>query len=628
MLHQKASSDMKQGMGYNIFNNVTAVGMDKSNQVFTWASILKMALDHKKTFALANIISVITTLMSLPIPLIIPSLINEVLLKQPGFFTKALSHIVSEPLITPALILITAFALVMILRLSAEILTVLQSREFKIISKDVVLKIRMKLLAHLTAISIKEYETLGSGKLASYYIKDLDTIDEFIGSSVSQTVIAILALIGVTVVLFVINWKIALFILLFNPLSLLLTAKFSKKLKELKAQQNTAFELFQDAFTETVDAIIQLRADNQETNFIQKLLFKAREVKNCSIAYEWKTEIVSDFSGMLLFIGVDLYYLLAMTLILLNDFTIGMMIALLQYVFQVQWYMSLVVAMQSKFYAADSALTRINQILQLETEPHYPEKINPFHEQKAITLDIKNLSFAYKPNTMVMVGVNMHIAPYKKIGIVGTSGAGKSTLIQALLGFYPIVGGEITINGVNIYDVGFELIRDNICTVLQSPILFNDTIRNNLTFDSQVSDDELWGALDKAQLKPLIESYEHQLDTQVGKRGVRFSGGQRQRLAIARMLLRQPRIVILDEATSALDSNTEHALFESIRDFLRSRTTIIITHRLSSIMDSDIIYVMNQGLIAEQGTHEELLVLKGIYYSLFTLQKYENGDLE
>lgn len=602
--------------------------MGKSNQVFSWANILKMALDHKKTFALANIISVITTLISLPIPLIIPSLINEVLLKQPGFFTKALSHIVSEPLITPALILITAFALVMILRLSAEILTVLQSREFKIISKDVVLKIRMKLLAHLTAISIKEYETLGSGKLASYYIKDLDTIDEFIGSSVSQAVIAILALIGVTVVLFVINWKIALFILLFNPLSLLLTAKFSKKLKELKAQQNTAFELFQDAFTETVDAIIQLRADNQEANFIQKLLFKAREVKNCSIAYEWKTEIVSDFSGMLLFIGVDLYYLLAMILILLNDFTIGMMIALLQYVFQVQWYMNLVVTMQSKFYAADSALTRINQILQLETEPHYPEKTNPFHEQEAITLDIKNLSFAYKPNTMVMVDVNMHIAPYKKIGIVGTSGAGKSTLIQALLGFYPIASGEITINGVNIYDVGFELVRDNICTVLQSPILFNDTIRNNLTFDSQVSDDELWDALDKAQLKPLIESYEHQLDTQMGKRGVRFSGGQRQRLAIARMVLRQPKVVILDEATSALDSNTEHALFESIRDFLRSRTTIIITHRLSSIMDSDIIYVMNQGLIAEQGTHEELLVLKGIYYSLFTLQKYENGDMK
>ncbi|MBA3535409.1 MAG: ABC transporter ATP-binding protein [Tatlockia sp.] len=597
--------------------------MVKSSQVFTWTSILRMALSHKKTFAWANILALITTLLSLPIPLIIPSLINEVLLKQPGFFTKVLSQIVSKPLITPTLIMITAFALVMLLRLGSEILKVLQSREFKIISKDVVLKIRIILLRHLTAISIKEYETLGSGKLASYFIKDLDTIDEFIGSTVSQTVIAILALTAVVVLLFLINWKIALFILLFNPLSLLLTAKFSKKLKELKAQQNTAFELFQDAFTEAVDAIIQLRADNQEAGILHKLLYKAGEVRNRSIAYEWKTEIVSDFSGMLLFIGVDLYYLLAMTLILLNDFSIGMMIALLQYVFQVQWYMNLVVAMQSKFYAADSALTRINRILQLETEPHFPEKTNPFDEQEAITLNIKNLSFAYEPKTLVLEDVNMQIAPYKKVGIVGTSGAGKSTLIQALLGFYPIASGEISINGVNIYDIGFELIRDNICTVLQSPILFNDTVRNNLTFDSQVSDDELWCALDKAQLKSLIKSYKNQLDTQVGKRGVRFSGGQRQRLAIARMLIRQSKIVILDEATSALDLNTEHALFESIRDFLSKRTTIIITHRLSSIMDSDIIYVMNQGRIEEQGRHEDLLQLKGIYYSLFTLQRYE-----
>ena len=176
------------------------------------------------------------------------------------------------------------------------------------------------------------------------------------------------------------------------------------------------------------------------------------------------------------------------------------------------------------------------------------------------------------------------------------------------------------------HDVGFELIRENICTVLQSPIIFNDTVRNNLTFDSAMSDAALWDALEKVQLKSLIEGYEHQLETQVGKRGVRFSGGQRQRLAIARMLLRQSRVVILDEATSALDLNTEHALFEAIHDFLSSRTTVIITHRLSSIMDSDIIYVMNQGSIVEQGTHDRLMKLKGIYYSLFTLQKYETAD--
>lgn len=600
--------------------------MNNANTDLTWSSILRMALEHKKTFTTANLLSILSTLLYLPVPLIIPSLINEVLLKQPGFFTKTLSWLLPQQLVTPTLIFISAFVLVLIIRITTEILTVIQTRKFKIISKDVVLKIRMKLLGHLGKISIKEYETLGSGRLASYYIKDLDTIDEFIGSTVSQSVIAVLALIGITIVLFVINWKIALFIFLFNPLSLLLTAKFAKKLKELKAQQNSAFELFQDAFVETVDAIIQLCTDNQEGNFLQRLAKKAQDVKASSIAYEWKTQIVSDFSGMLLFIGVDLYYLLAMTLILFNEFSIGMMIALLQYVFQVQWYMNVLVTMQSKLYAASSALTRINHIMQLETEPSYHEKTNPFHDRADATIDIKKLSFAYDPEKMILNDISMHFAPHKKIGIVGTSGAGKSSLIQALLGFYPISGGEILINDINIRDAGFQSIRENISTVLQSPVIFNDTIRNNLTFDKDISDNQIWDALDKAQLKPLIESYEHQLDTQAGKRGVRFSGGQRQRIAIARMLLRPSKVVILDEATSALDLNTERALFESIQDFLAERTAIIITHRLSSIVESDFIYVMNNGQIAEKGTHGELMRLQGIYYSLFTLQKSENNE--
>ena len=570
--------------------------MNTPYSAFTWPSIIKIALAHKKNFTLANILSMIKTLMYLPVPLIIPSLINEVLLKQPGFFTKLLSRVLPAHLITPGLILISAFTLVLILRLIVEILGVLQGREFKIISKDVVLSMRTQLLLHLNNISMKEYETLGSGKLASFYIKDLDTIDEFIGTTVSQSVIAILALIGVVVVLFLINWKIALFILLFNPLSLILTAKFSKKLKELKTRQNKAFELFQEAFIETIDAITQIRADNKESGFIQKLIVKAKQVKDDSIAYEWKTEIVSNLSGMLLFIGVDLYYIFSMTLILLGDFSIGMMIALLQYVFQVQWYMNLLVNMQSKFYAADSALERINEVMKFETEIKYSEKVNPFIDGQDVTIDIKNLSFSYLPQKPILTDMNMKIEPNRKIGIVGTSGAGKSTFIQALLGFYPISSGEITINGANIYDIGFERIRKNVCTVLQSPVMFNDSIRNNLTFDRNIKDDDIWKALEMAQLKQLIESYDQQLETQVGKRGVRFSGGQRQRLAIARMLLSNSKIVILDEATSALDLQTEHDLFRAINEFLATKTTIMITHRLSTIMDADIIYVMNNGM--------------------------------
>lgn len=243
---------------------------------FTWRYIFSIAMTHKKDLLIANFVSIIATLLALPEPLIIPSLINDVLLKQPGFFTKGLSYFLPEIWITPTIILITAFFLVLFLRICVSILRAVQGREFKLISKDVVFKIRINLLSHLKNISISEYETLGAGKLASYYIKDLDTIDEFLGTTVSNIIIAILSITGITIVLFIINWKVALFLLLFNPFTLVITAKFAKKLKMLKSKQNKAFELFQEAFVETVDAIVQIRADNKDTNFINRLIKKAR----------------------------------------------------------------------------------------------------------------------------------------------------------------------------------------------------------------------------------------------------------------------------------------------------------------------------------------------------------------
>ncbi len=588
---------------------------------FSWHAIFKMAVGHRKNFIFANVISVIATLIALPVPLIIPSLINEVLLKQPGFFTNALAYFIPSQWINPSLILITAFLLVLILRVLNEILTIIQGREFKIISKDVVYQMRMKLLNQLGNISVKEYETLGSGTLASFYTKDLEAIDDFLGATIKQAVVAVLALIGIAIILFIINWKIALFLFFFNPLSLVLTSKFSKKLKALKTRQNKAFELFQEALSETIDVMLQIKADHQESNFIQRLIGHAKQIKHDSIVYEWKSEVVSDLAGMVLFVGVNLYYIFAMTLILINELTIGMMIALLQYVFQVQFYMNHLVSMFSAFYAADAALSRINQAMMLEVDPQYPTQKNPFSTSTDISVAFNNISFGYLPDKPILQQLNLKFDAKKRIGVVGSSGAGKSSIVQALLGFYHVTRGDITINGDSIYDVGFDVIRENICTVLQSPAVFNDTIRNNLTLDKQLHDDELWHALELAQLNETVQAFDDQLDTRVGKRGVRLSGGQRQRLAIARMLLRKSKMVILDEATSALDLKTEHQLFHAIHDYLKQRTALIITHRLSTVMDADEIYVLHQGSIAEQGTHADLMKLQNIYYSLFTLQQ-------
>jgi ATP-binding cassette subfamily C protein len=205
----------------------------------------------------------------------------------------------------------------------------------------------------------------------------------------------------------------------------------------------------------------------------------------------------------------------------------------------------------------------------------------------------------------------------EKVALVGASGGGKSTLIQTLIGLYLPSEGRICFDNVPIERIGLEVVRENVVTVLQHPVLFNDTIRANLTLGKPASDAALWNALSIAQLKDAVKDLENGLETVVGRQGMRLSGGQRQRMAIARMIVANPKVVILDEATSALDTETEHKLHQALATFLKGRTTIIIAHRLSSVKQADHVYVFEQGEICEQGRHETLISQNGLYAKLY-----------
>ncbi|HGS4550469.1 TPA: ATP-binding cassette domain-containing protein [Vibrio cholerae] len=211
----------------------------------------------------------------------------------------------------------------------------------------------------------------------------------------------------------------------------------------------------------------------------------------------------------------------------------------------------------------------------------------------------------------------LNIPAGKKVALVGASGGGKSTLIQLLIGVYRAQSGAIRFNGQHCDDISFDVIRNQIAVVLQQPILFNDTLRHNLTLGGQFSDDALWQALDIAQLQDVITKLDQGLESQIGRNGIRLSGGQRQRLAIARMVLSNPKFVILDEATSALDTATEAALHLALSKFLHGRTTLIVAHRLSAVKQADLIYVLEDGHVSQSGTHHELLEQEGLYQTLY-----------
>jgi ATP-binding cassette subfamily B protein len=237
-------------------------------------------------------------------------------------------------------------------------------------------------------------------------------------------------------------------------------------------------------------------------------------------------------------------------------------------------------------------------------------------------IKFENVSFSYEPERQILNDVSFTIPAGETLAVVGSSGAGKSTLSRLLFRFYDINSGKITIDGTDIRDVTQNSLRRNLGIVPQDTVLFNDTIHYNIKYGRwEASDEEVEVAAKMAQIHEFIANAPKGYKTEVGERGLKLSGGEKQRVAIARTILKAPPILVLDEATSALDTHTERDIKDAIDTISKNRTTLVIAHRLSTIVDSDSIIVLNEGKIAEQGKHSELLELKGLYYGLWTKQR-------
>ena len=584
---------------------------------YTWRYIFNIALEHRRELILANLIAILGTLMSVPLPLLMPLLVDEVLLQQPGVVVATVNEFFPAAWQGAPLYIGAVLALTVVLRLLALALNVLQARQFTIISKDVIYRIRAGLLERLQRISMAEYETLGSGSVASHFVTDLDTVDRFVGSSVSRFLVAVLSIIGTAVILLWMHWQLALLILFLNPFVIWLTMAVGKRVKHLKARENSAYELFQAALTETLDGIQQIRASNREQHYLQRLVEHARKVRDHSTNFEWRSDAANRFSFMLFMIGVDLFRAVAMLMVVFSDLSVGQMMAVFGYLWFMMGPVQEVLGMQYAWFGARAALERVNRLLEMRPEPRYPALQDPFLPGETVSISLKDIHFSYYPGQEVLRGISLDIPAGQKVALVGASGGGKSTLVQVLLGLYPPQQGEVCFGGIPVQRIGLECVREHVATVLQQPALFNGSVRDNLTMGRAYSDERLWQALEVAQLKPFVMELEHRLDTLVGRQGVRLSGGQRQRLAIARMVLSDPAVVILDEATSALDTQTEHALHRAMTEFLHGRTTIIVAHRLSAVKQADRVYVFEDGQVIEQGSHAELLDQQGLYARLY-----------
>lgn len=582
----------------------------------SWAEIRRLALQHRKALILANLVAVLATLCSVPIPLLLPLLVDEVLLGDGNTALQFMDHLLPAGWQTAVGYIGLMLCVTLLLRGCSLLFNVLQARLFARLSKDLVYRIRVRLIERLKRIALSEYESLGGGTVAAHLVTDLETIDKFIGETLSRLLVAVLSIVGTAAILVWMHWQLALLILLFNPLVIYATVQLGKRVKHLKKLENDSTSRFTQALTETLDAIQEVRAGNRQGFFLGRLGLRAREVRDHAIASQWKTDASNRASGLLFQFGIDVFRAAAMLTVLLSDLSIGQMLAVFSYLWFMIGPVEQLLSLQYAFYAAGGALSRINELLARADEPQYEGGRDPFAGTRTVGIEVRGLHFSYQDEP-VLEGLDLSIAPGEKVAIVGASGGGKSTLVQLLLGLYQPQSGQIRYGGASLEQIGLETVREHVAVVLQHPALFNDSVRANLCMGRERADEDCWQALEIAQLAETIRQLPNGLDSIVGRSGVRLSGGQRQRLAVARMVLAQPSVVILDEATSALDAATEYALHQGLARFLEGRTTLIIAHRLSAVKQADRVLVFDGGRIAEQGEHQQLIADGGLYAKLY-----------
>ncbi|WP_066350683.1 ABC transporter ATP-binding protein [Aliarcobacter skirrowii] len=578
------------------------------NEKISLKYIFKLLLKNKKALLWGQFFTIIGIFISVPIPLLLPLLVDEVLLEKPSFFVNNIDYFFGSG--DPFYYIAIVTVVVILLRFLHFIFGVINSKIFTKISKIVIFDIRVKLLNHLKKVTTNEYETIGSGKIAANLITDVNTLDSFIVNVASKLITSSLTLIAVALIIINIDLVLGLMILFTQPTIAIISRKIAKKTGELKKEENKAIESFQSNINETLDLFSQIKASNKENDFFEESIKKADDIKITSNEFGYKSVAFEKLSYTIFLFAFEIFRATGLLLVAYSDLSIGLMFAMFGYIWFIMSPVQEILSIQYSLASAKAAIGRINSVLELSCEKDGDIKLD---SKNGVDISLKNLSFSYNKDKNNLSNISFDIKAGEKIAIIGASGSGKTTISQLIAGFYEKSSGDILYNNISIDNIDKKSLRSSVFLVLQMPILFNNTLRFNLTMGEDIDDNNIYKALKIAQMDDVLKNMPNGLDTIVGKMGVRLSGGQRQRLSIARMILANPSVVIFDESTSALDVQTETNLFKELKEFLKDKTVITIAHRLSSVKNASKIYVLNDGELVQSGSASKLEQEDGHY---------------
>jgi subfamily B ATP-binding cassette protein MsbA len=455
-----------------------------------------------------------------------------------------------------------------------------------------------------------------TGELISRVSADVEKIQIAASETLAELLKQSAILIFLVIAIFAIDWKLAAISIVLAPLFFYPAVWFGKRLRQLSKSNQEEMGEMANILYETVTGNRIVKAFNMEKAEAGKFRKVTQRIFKLNIAQKMLHSLSSplmELLGILVIVGFLLY---ARAEIASQRMTAGLFVAFIIALIKLYDPVRRMSGINNSFQQAFGASSRVLDILSLETEKDFPSPSESRHEfTDSITFE--DVSFEYEPGVSVLDGISFTVHRGEVVAIVGPSGVGKSTLVNLLPRFYEPTGGRILIDGKDIGHLSLQSLRKQIAMVTQDVILFNDTIRANISYGDPAAGDD---AITSAAKAALVDHFVSDYDSKIGERGFRLSGGERQRISIARALLKNAPILILDEATSSLDTESEALVQQALQNLMEGRTTIVIAHRLSTVRRADRIIVLADGRIRESGTHEELVVRRGLYWKLYNMQ--------
>ena len=536
----------------------------------------------------------------------------------PYFISLKLQSIITKLNSFPPLLILKYLIFFMIIAFFLKGLFIFLSNYFfRVFSTRISTDLREKIYEKFLNLSLDFFSKKQTGELTTRIVYDVGLLNATFESFFPNFLFPILLVLSYLIIIFLIDWKFSLISIFIYPLILTPVLNLTKKLRKLGKSIQEAYANIANIINESIFGYKVIKAYNQEENFINKFRKDNENIFKIVLSINKRTLLISpfiEFSGV--FASSYLIYY-GGTKIVKGEISSGFLFLFFFSLFSIISPLKTIMQTYANIKHSSSALPRIYYILdyKLKVDDEGKEIFDGLKER----IEFKNVSFAYDKN-FVLENINLTVNKGEKIGIVGRTGSGKSTLVGLILRFYDPVSGEIIIDGKNIKNFKLNSYRSYIGYVPQEPVIFYGTIKENITFgdENKKRFDEV---IEMVGLKNFIEQLPEKENTIIGERGIDLSGGQKQLISIARAIYKNPQILIFDEATASLDSESEEIVQKAIERIMSEKTAFIIAHRLSTVKDLDKIIVLENGKIFEEGSHQQLLEKKGLYYKFLNLQK-------